>query len=284
MPNTMTMPTFGQTYPGLFRGTWRDEKRRVQQPEDFGLAIEDALVEVCSLCLWQNCDDCRLATGESDVAGPPPLGLVLQGEDYYETLPTPDRKRDLEAELDDTVESYGDALYFARENKVVFPRAMRWMTFQEAEAEVESHPAFKQKEAPMPEQKTLVLYCDGGRRADGSAYGSVRLGQQVYRREFGPGSNNEAEYKALVNALWLARKVVTEHAYDVVEIRLDSELVRNQVLGIWRVKAPALQALHQRAKVELDALFRAMRRSPADLIRVRLVHVDEAQMKRVIGH
>ncbi len=282
MPNTM--PTFAEAYPGLFLGAWCDDKGRVRQPADFGLAVEDALVEVCRLCLWQNCDDCRLATGETDVAGPPPLGLVLQGEDYYETLPTPERKRDPEAELDDTVESYGDALYFARENKVVFPRAMRWVTFREAEAEVESHPAFKQKEAPMSEQKALVLYCDGGSRANGTAYGSVKMGQHIYRREFGLGSNNEAEYKALINALYLARKVVEERGYDVVEIRLDSELVRNQVMGTWRVKAATLQVLHQRARQELDALLLAMRRKPGDLARVRFVHVDEAQMKRVIGH
>jgi ribonuclease HI len=209
---------------------------------------------------------------------------VLQGEDYYQTLPTPDRKRDAEAELDDTVESYGDALYFARENKVVFPRAMRWVTFQEAEAEVENHPAFKQQEAPMPAQKTVVLYCDGGRRANGTAYGSVKLGPRVWRREFGPGSNNEAEYKALINALYLARQAVAQDGYDVVEIRLDSELVRNQVLGLWRVKAAPLQPLHQRARQELAALLGAMRRKPGDLARVRIVHVDEAHMKRVIGH
>jgi ribonuclease HI len=284
MPNTMTMPTFAQAYPGLFLGTWRDEKKRVQRPEDFGLALEDALVEVCALCLWQDCDACRLANQETDVAGPPPLAQVLLGEDYYDTLPTPEPKRDPEAELDDSVEAHGDALYFARENKVVFPNAMRWVTFREAEAEVESHPAFKQKEAPMTEQKTLVLYCDGGRRANGTAYGSVKMGGRVWRQEFGPGSNNEAEYKALIDALFVACREVEQHGYDLVEIRMDSELVRNQVLGAWRVKAPALQPLHERARQELNALLAAMRRKPADLARVRFVHVDEAQMKRVIGH
>ncbi len=62
------MPTFAEAYPGLFLGTWRDEKKRTQRPEDFGLALEDALVEVCRLCLWQNCDDCRLVRVEDHIS------------------------------------------------------------------------------------------------------------------------------------------------------------------------------------------------------------------------
>lgn len=282
MSELTMMPTFGEAYRGLFAGKWQDEKGQVLRPEDFGLDTIDALVPVCQLCLWHNCDRCV----ERWEDGPPPLRLILEGEDYYDGLPLPEYRRN-EDEEDDTVEVYGDALYIARENRVVFPRAMQWALLAEVDEEVERHPAFKVREVqPMGENKVLAIYCDGGKRSDGTTYGSVKIGSRIWRREFGLGTNNEAEYKALVNGLYLARKIVERNGMhvDLIEFRLDSELVRNQMIGAYRVKSPALQALHERAWNELNLLLRAMRKGPNDLARVRFVHIPEAQMKRVLGH
>jgi ribonuclease HI len=134
--------------------------------------------------------------------------------------------------------------------------------------------------------RILVVHCDGGKRGDGSTYGSVRIGSKVWRREFGPeGSNHVAEYKALVNALHLARVTVeTNGDVAVVEIRMDSKLVVNQVLGTWRCKAEHLRPLRDRALRERDTLLAAMRCQPAAAAAVRLVEITEAQMKGVIGH
>jgi ribonuclease HI len=275
------MPTLEMAYPGLWRGSWG------RTPESFGLGPEDAAAEVCELCLWHDCDRCRFNDGPWE-DGRPPLGLLLEGRDYYESLPPRDGRRDCDAELDDTVERSGAALVFHRgpSQSIVFPNSMRWLTFKEAEREIEEHPAFRRaKEEAMAARKELVLYCDGGRRGDGSSYGSVRLNGRVLRREFGPGTSNEAEYKALVNALHMARRAVERGSQpDVVVIRMDSELVRNQVLGNWRCAAPHLRALRQRAVEEMDRLCAAMRRKPGDVAAVRLEKIGEREMKRVVGH
>ena len=56
---------------------------------------------------------------------------------------------------------------------------------------------------------------------------------------FGVGTNNVAEYSALLKALELLR----EHGVSEVEAFLDSQLVVKQVLGEWRVKDARLQEL-----------------------------------------
>jgi ribonuclease HI len=56
-------------------------------------------------------------------------------------------------------------------------------------------------------------------------------------------TNNVAEYRALLGALkWLAEN---GHQSDELEIRMDSKLVVNQVLGTWNCNAPALQAFRR---------------------------------------
>jgi len=270
--------TFGKCYPGLFLGTWQGKR-----PEDFGLLPDDWKTPVCSLCLWHGCDRCSIAADEVDVDGPPPIELVLDGLDYA-SLPASEHRR--EDEEDDQVERHGEALYFARENQVIFPRS--WAVLDE---ELDEHPAFRiRDEEDKMEKRTLVLYCDGGRRSDGSTYGSVRLGctGQIIRREFGPGTSNEAEYKALCNALWAARQVVRRPAlkFNSVEIRMDSDLVRNQVLGTYRVNNPRLEELKARVWEEINKLMKALHQvnDPKECTSVRLVRADRQEVKRVLGH
>ena len=59
----------------------------------------------------------------------------------------------------------------------------------------------------------------------------------------GRATNNEAEYRGLLEALDLALR----REARVVEIRTDSELVVRQIEGRYRVKAPGLKPLYAEA-------------------------------------
>jgi len=75
-------------------------------------------------------------------------------------------------------------------------------------------------------------------------------------------TNNEAEYHALIDGL----KAVKDWKPDRVEVYLDSKLVVEQMNGRYRIKAPELVPLHQKA---------------SDLLRefpdVRVAHVERAK-------
>ncbi len=64
----------------------------------------------------------------------------------------------------------------------------------------------------------------------------------------GEATNNVAEYRALIRALEAA---LAQGATEA-EIRTDSELLVRQVQGSFKVKAPALRALHETATRLLD--------------------------------
>lgn len=67
----------------------------------------------------------------------------------------------------------------------------------------------------------------------------------------GNGTNNTAEYHALIRGLEEARLLGAEE----VEARGDSELVIKQVKGEYRVKKEHLKAMHERA-CELAGMFK----------------------------
>jgi ribonuclease HI len=96
-----------------------------------------------------------------------------------------------------------------------------------------------------------VLYCDGASRGNPgeAAYGfalvdaaGVELAGQG--AAIGRATNNVAEYTALVRGL--------EHAAELgvrrIRVRMDSELVVRQLLGVYRVKNAGLQPLHAEAQ------------------------------------
>src|SRR5438046_10395516 len=56
-------------------------------------------------------------------------------------------------------------------------------------------------------------------------------------------TNNEAEYHALIDGL----KAVKDWKPDRLEVYLDSKLVVEQMNGRYRIKAPELIPLHQKA-------------------------------------
>jgi ribonuclease HI len=81
-------------------------------------------------------------------------------------------------------------------------------------------------------------------------------------RWLGVTTNNEAEYRALIEGL----KAVKDWQPDRLEVYLDSKLVVEQLNGAWKIKARELMPLHMEAK-ELLKQFPE----------VRVAHVERAK-------
>jgi ribonuclease HI len=90
-------------------------------------------------------------------------------------------------------------------------------------------------------------------------------GEEVLRRtkRLGVTTNNVAEYEGVILALELASALGAAR----VHVRLDSELVVNQLNGTYKVKHPPLQELHDRVHI-LRSKFRS----------VEIVHVPREEM------
>ena len=103
----------------------------------------------------------------------------------------------------------------------------------------------------------ISVYTDGGSRGNPglSAIGIVFADDSgkvfMERKEsIGIGTNNRAEYKALIKAMGLALK----HNLKNIVFHTDSKLVCGQMAGGWKVKEPKLKILHASAK-ELEREF-----------------------------
>lgn len=130
-----------------------------------------------------------------------------------------------------------------------------------------------------------VITFDGGSQGNpGPGYGSYALTrerdgkQSLVRLDFGRQmTNNEAEYEALLAALQgLSERIeaVERSPGDFsVEVRGDSNLVLNQVQGVWKAKDDRMRLLRNQARTLL-ARFKAH----------RLTHQDRAESVRVLGH
>jgi ribonuclease HI len=102
-----------------------------------------------------------------------------------------------------------------------------------------------------------MLYTDGGARGNPgpSGIGAVLCGEDgktidFYKEFIGTATNNEAEYKALIAGLKLAQK----HKPARVTAYMDSLLICNQMLGIYRVKHEGMKPLHREAAALTIAL------------------------------
>jgi ribonuclease HI len=98
---------------------------------------------------------------------------------------------------------------------------------------------------------TFSLHTDGGARGNpGPAGIGVVLcspGGRVLEeigRGIGRATNNVAEYEALIVGLQAARV----HGAADLEVYMDSRLVIEQMKGNFKVKAPGLKTLHERAR------------------------------------
>ncbi|MEK6856783.1 MAG: ribonuclease HI family protein [Nanoarchaeota archaeon] len=97
----------------------------------------------------------------------------------------------------------------------------------------------------------IFVHADGGSRGNPgpAAIGVLILDEEKnelesYNERIGNATNNVAEYKALLKALQLAVK----HTRKEVHVFMDSELVINQMNGIYKVKSPELFELFQQVK------------------------------------
>ncbi|MGH2625690.1 MAG: ribonuclease HI family protein [Anaerolineales bacterium] len=126
---------------------------------------------------------------------------------------------------------------------------------------------------------------DGGSLGNpGRAYGSFRIAPAetgsapaTGRREFGLGTNNEAEYWTLIAALQETLRLVESRRLSPeqldLEVRGDSRLVLEQLRGKWRARDPRMRDLRDLARAMLDR-FRS----------ARLVHQPRARSVRALGH
>ncbi len=131
---------------------------------------------------------------------------------------------------------------------------------------------------------SYTLVFDGGSRGNpGAMYGSFRIrksaGAEVLRSRltFGRGTNNEAEYRALIAALEALLAELERTGQDPGQVRLevrgDSLLVLSQLAGAWKAREPRMLSLRNQAR-ELLSRFG----------QVRLRHQDRALSVAALGH
>ncbi len=118
----------------------------------------------------------------------------------------------------------------------------------------------------------MVLNTDGGARGNPgpSAAGIVLRDNEgnillEQGRYLGIGTNNEAEYQAIIFGFETAYKTNPHNSLTCI---LDSELVVNQLKGLYKVKNARLAVLYKKTK-ELEAKFK----------RVEYKHVLRTQNK-----
>ncbi len=109
-----------------------------------------------------------------------------------------------------------------------------------------------------PEQPIGIIFDGGSKGNPGIGYGSYALrwpgqAQQIVQLQFGDGvTNNEAEYDTLAAALEAVLKRLRDLKADPmtarVEIRGDSQLVINQVLGEWKCTEERMRQRRDRVR------------------------------------
>ena len=131
------------------------------------------------------------------------------------------------------------------------------------------------KNAPQP-LRQVELWCDGGLRGPNPGsplYGSYAFGDVKETVEFGvTGSNNEAEYKALIAGLDAVSEAC-DPGIVALTVKTDSQLVRLQILGEWRLRAENLRPLRDEAREKL-ARFSSW----------EIQHVPREAVVDVLGH
>jgi len=105
-----------------------------------------------------------------------------------------------------------------------------------------------------PIDTTIEVYIDGASRGNP---GDSGIGiffknneQYNYKKYIGIGTNNNAEYTALITALEIA---VNSNLLQLM-VYTDSMLVANQINGNWKVKDPEIKILFSKAKVLIEKL------------------------------
>ncbi|MBS3812823.1 ribonuclease HI family protein [Candidatus Bipolaricaulota bacterium] len=126
------------------------------------------------------------------------------------------------------------------------------------------------------ERDRIIFYTDGASRGNpgDSAWAYILLsenGEQLASQSgyIGRGTNNQAEYFAVIRALQRASEITT----GTLEGYSDSQLVVNQITGKWKVKNPELNRLCNRAK-ELQEDFVTVSFKHVPRSHEMIAHVD----------
>lgn len=97
------------------------------------------------------------------------------------------------------------------------------------------------------------LYVDGASFGNPGPSGIgvvLKIGDNIVERseDIGWGTNNEAEYRALITGL----REALDHGVDTLHVRADSQLIVRQVTGQYKIKKKELQrlAIEARALIE----------------------------------
>jgi ribonuclease HI len=123
----------------------------------------------------------------------------------------------------------------------------------------------------------LIVFDGGSRGNPGAGYGSYAVFDgtrpaPVQRLEFPDTmTNNEAEYHTLIGALSaLADQLGERAAHTSLEVRGDSQLVIQQVLGHWKAKDERMLRLRDQARAGLQhfAKWRMAAQPREDSVRV----------------
>ncbi len=103
----------------------------------------------------------------------------------------------------------------------------------------------------------VICYSDGGCHGKNAGlgeggvltYGSYKIGdQEVVRCEFGTGTNNTAEYQALIECV----KALVHQGVEVATIKTDSMLVARQVDGTYSCNQGHLRPLLHELRALLE--------------------------------
>ncbi len=133
--------------------------------------------------------------------------------------------------------------------------------------------------------KKVILYTDGGARGNPgpAAIGIVifhgKEEVKKFKKCIGIGTNNQAEYTALLKALELAKELGAEE----LEVYSDSELMVKQLHGQYKVKNEKLQQLFQKVK-EKEKDFAAVHYRHVLRTNPGIVLADELVNKALDGH
>ena len=128
----------------------------------------------------------------------------------------------------------------------------------------------------------VTLYADGGARGNPgpAAGGAVLLGEDgrvlAERGEYlGTATNNVAEYTGLIVGLEEAKRLGT---VTMLDVRMDSLLVVQQMRGIWKIKHPGLRPLAIRA----GALLAEFPQRTIEHVPRELNHLADAVVNRIL--
>ena len=102
----------------------------------------------------------------------------------------------------------------------------------------------------------LIIHADGGSRGNPglAAYGAIisdEIGNQIVRlgKPIGITTNNQAEYGGVIAALETIKQLISSgKQFSSIEFYLDSDLLVNQLSGLYKIKSPELAVLAIKAK------------------------------------